>query len=95
MATFDTIETIASRLPYGFEHVLAKPARQGVRPSVFARITSHVADFRERRATFVALTGMTSRELADIGLRRADIRRVFDAEFAAGHENARSAHPGG
>lgn len=38
--------------------------------------------YPERRAVFDQLNAMSERDLADIGLERADLARVFDEEFA-------------
>lgn len=39
-------------------------------------------DYPRRRAVFEQLQAMSDRELADIGLERADLARVFDEDFA-------------
>jgi len=65
------------------------PAAQGWRlVSVFGAIgtflggiVQFLAIYPQRRAVFDQLNGLTDRELADIGLERADIARVFDADF--------------
>lgn len=55
-------------------------ARAASRPAgLFARI----AAFFEREATFDELARMTDRELADIGLARSDVSRVYDPAFLA------------
>lgn len=41
-----------------------------------------LAAYPRRRAVFDQLQGMSDRELADIGLERADLARVFDEDFA-------------
>jgi uncharacterized protein YjiS (DUF1127 family) len=38
-------------------------------------------DYPRRRAVFEQLQAMSDRELADIGLERADLARVFDEDF--------------
>jgi len=43
---------------------------------------TRVAAWRERRAVIDWLAGMPDRELADIGLDRAQIHKVFDPAFA-------------
>lgn len=40
-----------------------------------------VASYPERSRTLHQLAGLTDRELADIGLERSDLGRVFDADF--------------
>ncbi len=39
-------------------------------------------NYPQRRAVFDQLQSMSDRELADIGLERADLARVFDEDFA-------------
>jgi uncharacterized protein YjiS (DUF1127 family) len=41
-----------------------------------------ITTYPERRALFDQLTAMSDRELADIGLTRGDLARVFDADFS-------------
>jgi len=41
--------------------------------------------YPSRRAVFDQLNAMSDRELADIGLERADLARVFDEDFALAH----------
>jgi uncharacterized protein YjiS (DUF1127 family) len=41
-----------------------------------------VASYPERSRTLHQLAGLSDRELADIGLERSDLSRVFDADFA-------------
>lgn len=61
------------------------------RPSGLARLREAVAawmgrlaEVPQRRAVIAELNMLTDRELADIGLRRCDVGRVFDARFASG-----------
>lgn len=89
MTAFSTLETIAARLPHGFDHVMAD--RNAARPSLFGRITGFFSDLRERHATLSALNAMTDRELSDVGLSRRDIPRVFDGGFAQDYERTRLA----
>jgi uncharacterized protein YjiS (DUF1127 family) len=44
-----------------------------------------IARYRERQGVRAELASMTDRELADIGMSRYDISRVFDPEFAREH----------
>jgi uncharacterized protein YjiS (DUF1127 family) len=57
---------------------LAPPKR-----SVFDRLR----EWWQRRQVVAGLAHMTDRELADIGLSRTDLSRVFDPEFAAEHSH--------
>lgn len=45
-----------------------------------------------RQATLAEMGSMSDRELADIGLSRGDLPRVFDAEFVAEHARGRVAY---
>jgi uncharacterized protein YjiS (DUF1127 family) len=47
------------------------------------------ADWRRRQAVMHEMEMLTDRELADIGLARSDLPRVFDPGFAADHERGR------
>jgi uncharacterized protein YjiS (DUF1127 family) len=50
-----------------------------------ARLRETVARYRERQAVQAELHAMTDRELADIGMSRYDISRIFDPDFAQEH----------
>ena len=59
----------------------ARPAT----PGLFARIKLAIAQLTElphRRAVLDELSTLTDRELADIGLNRAELGQVFDRRFA-------------
>lgn len=47
----------------------------------FAAIGQALVTWPERRRTYEELRALTDRELADIGMTRGDIARVFDPEF--------------
>jgi uncharacterized protein YjiS (DUF1127 family) len=53
--------------------------------NAFSRLLRGLADWiaavRERQAVLDQLSGMSDRDLADIGLSRAQIHAVFDPEF--------------
>jgi uncharacterized protein YjiS (DUF1127 family) len=51
-------------------------------------IASFIITYPERRATFEHLNALSDRELADIGLTRGDLARVFDTDFAKAREVA-------
>jgi uncharacterized protein YjiS (DUF1127 family) len=82
------------RLPHYFkdeaEQVVARvPARRGL----FARMAAAVAwliEMPRRRAVLEELATLTDHELADIGLSRVDLNRVFDPAFAAERQRARA-----
>lgn len=54
-----------------------------------ARCVSRLADWQRRREVIAEMVMMSDRELADIGLSRNDIARVFDPSFAADHTRGR------
>jgi uncharacterized protein YjiS (DUF1127 family) len=66
---------------------LAHPAArvQGSRPSslsgLIRRAVSAVTTLPRRRAVIDELSRLTDRELADIGLSRGELKRIFDAGF--------------
>jgi uncharacterized protein YjiS (DUF1127 family) len=53
------------------------------------RAVAAVADWRRRQAVIREMEMLTDRDLADIGLTRSDLPRVFDPEFAADHAHGR------
>jgi uncharacterized protein YjiS (DUF1127 family) len=59
------------------------------RPPTKRSIFTWLHKWRQRRQVAVELTLMTDHELADIGLSRADLSRVFDPDFAANHARDR------
>lgn len=63
------------------------------KPGLSARIAQRVAVFaawKRQLAQAAELNGMTDRELADIGLNRGDLNRVFSAEHQAELRQARA-----
>jgi uncharacterized protein YjiS (DUF1127 family) len=64
---------------------------------VLAAVGTALVSYPERRAAYDHLRTLTDRELADIGLTRGDIGRVFDPEFRmpvrAANTNAVTARP--
>lgn len=48
---------------------------------VLTVVASAVASWPKRRATYESLRSLTDRELADIGIARGDIARVFEPDF--------------
>ena len=69
---------------------VARPGRGGAPARLLRGLASRAAAWRERRATVGALSAMSDRELADIGLGRAQIHDVFGLGFA--REHARPGH---
>ena len=69
------------------EQLPAPPALR--KRSIFARLRA----WQQRRQVAAELTLMTDRELADVGLSRSDLSRVFDPAFAADHARGRDYMP--
>ena len=76
--------TYRSRVVEGTDGTYAEPA-----PSLFQRLTARIAGFAahlrqlpQRQAVINELSILTDRELADIGLSRSELGRVFDPTFA-------------
>ncbi len=70
----------------------ARPAS----PSLFQRIGTLISGLLampRRRAVLDELSSLSDRELADIGLNRTELSRVFDPNFA--HARKRDAAPSG
>lgn len=53
-------------------------------------VVAWIADLPRRRAVLGELEMMSDRELADIGLVRAELPRIFDEDFAAARKAARA-----
>ncbi len=64
--------------------------RRGLRTSLTALSTmvQAVASFPAKRRAYSDLLALSPRELADIGLTRADIPRVFDPDFATARQKS-------
>ena len=72
----------------------AQPAPRGlvrVLADGLASVTSKVRNWVSRQATLSEMDTMSDRELADIGLTRGDVPRVFDADFVSDHARGRVA----
>jgi uncharacterized protein YjiS (DUF1127 family) len=59
-----------------------QPVRKGVLDYVMQAVC-YVRDLPLRHATMLEMADMSDRELADIGIQRNEVERVFDAEFVA------------
>lgn len=57
-----------------------------------AFVVAGVRDWASRQATLSEMDSMSDRELADIGLNRGDLPRVFDADFVTDHARGRVAY---
>ena len=72
------------------------PVVASTRPGLFARIAkvvAYIAAMPRRRAVLNELYSLSAHELADIGLTRAELPMVFDAEFAAARQDRKGANP--
>ncbi len=70
----------------------AQPAPRGLLRAIgdgVAFIAESVKAWAARQTTLSEMSMMSDRELADIGLGRGDVPRVFDADFAADHARGR------
>ena len=65
-----------------------QPQKGGLLAS-FGALLRWVAELPKRRAVLDELGSLSDHELADIGLTRADLPRVFDPEFAADRDAQR------
>lgn len=72
----------------GLEGTVADLRRPGLR-ALFARLTRAAIEYPRRRAVLDELSMLSDRELADVGLDRADLVRVYDPAFAAARHDAR------
>jgi uncharacterized protein YjiS (DUF1127 family) len=94
-----TPDELAFQLPTTMSHYFrdeeadmpqAKPAR----PGLFSRLRSlltWIAETPKRQAVIDELRLLSDHELADIGLNRFELGRVFDPRFAAARDDERSA----
>jgi uncharacterized protein YjiS (DUF1127 family) len=80
--------TLASYAGAGF----TAPEQGAGNPLV--RIVRWFLDLPRRRAVIAELSALSDHELADIGLSRSDLARVFDPAFAAQRSNGASYNPG-
>jgi len=73
----------------------AQPAPRGLLRQIgegLALFSRSIRNWAARQATLSEMGMMSDRELADIGLCRGDVPRVFDSEFAADHARGRFAY---
>lgn len=70
-----------------YEGVQRASVNQGVQQatSFFRRIVNAISAWRQRQEVLREMQMMTDHELADIGLSRGDLARVFDPVFAEDH----------
>ena len=66
----------------GLDAPIEIPGRDGALSRLLRNLATRLAAWRERRAVINELTAMSDRDLADIGLSRAQIHQVFDPEFS-------------
>ncbi len=82
-------EEIALLMPTTLSHYADEPrfVAESTGRSLFSRIKAAITWISEipaRHAVLMELNEMSDRELADIGLQRADLTRVFDVAFKPG-----------
>ena len=73
----------------------ARPSPRGLGRSLadgLAFLVSKVTAWASKQVTLAEMDSMSDRELADIGLNRADVPRVFENEFVADHARGRVAY---
>jgi uncharacterized protein YjiS (DUF1127 family) len=73
----------------------AQPASRGLLRFLgdgLAAVTQTVQTWATKQVTLSEMDMMSERELADIGLNRGDLPRVFDPEFVADHARGRVAY---
>lgn len=58
-------------------------APEQAEPNMFRRALTWLLDLPRRRAVIAELSALSDHELADIGLTRHELSRVFDPAFAA------------
>ncbi len=69
----------------------AEPARkQGGLASSLARAVTWIMELPRRHAVLTELEMMSDRELADIGLGRGELSKVFHSDFASARGKARA-----
>ncbi len=68
----------------GFSAAASAP-RAAAAPGLLRAAIDAVLEWPQRRAVRAELAALTDRELADVGLSRGDLPRVFDAGFASTH----------
>ena len=81
-------EEIALLMPSSLSHYADEPrfdapARQNGLVAAFASAIRWLADLPRRNAVLAELSELSDHELADIGLTRSELGRVFDPEFVA------------
>jgi uncharacterized protein YjiS (DUF1127 family) len=98
MSTRIALDEMAKMMPNSIGHYFTDDAIEtpAARPGLFARIARAVRSIAEapyRRRVMNELYSLSAHELADIGLTRAEVPLVFDADFAASRIGANGSHP--
>jgi uncharacterized protein YjiS (DUF1127 family) len=101
MSTRIAKEDMARMMPNSIGHYfndaeVEMPAVESSRPGLFARIAkavSYVLEIPHRRAVMNELYSLSPHELADIGLTRAELPMVFDADFVASRLGGNRSNP--
>lgn len=81
-----------NRMAHYFEpdQAEAQPEEHRSLFSTLASAFTWLMELPRRRAVLDELSALSDHELADIGLNRSDLSRVFDADFAGSTQPARS-----
>ncbi len=88
-------EEIAILMPNTLSHYADEPrlhdvSNEGGFVSMLSNAVRWLADLPRRRAVLAELNELSEHELADIGLNRSELNRVFDPEFAAQRARSRA-----
>lgn len=68
----------------------AKHASRRTLRTRMASFVAYLSELRQRRAVIAELSMLSDRELADIGLSRVDLPRIFEPAFAAARNEMRA-----
>jgi uncharacterized protein YjiS (DUF1127 family) len=101
MSTRIAKEEMARMMPNSIGHYFKEDAAETPvviqsRPGIFARIANavtYILEIPHRRAVMNELYSLSPHELADIGLTRAELPMVFDADFAASRLGGHRSNP--
>jgi uncharacterized protein YjiS (DUF1127 family) len=101
MSTHIALEEMTRMMPNSVGHYFndaeaETPVVASTRPGLFARIAklvAYVMEIPHRRAVLNELYSLSPHELADIGLTRAELPMVFDADFVASRLGGNRSNP--
>lgn len=98
MSTRIALEEMTRMMPNSIGHYFKDETSETTtaRPGLLARIgraVRYIVDMPHRRRVMNELYSLSAHELADIGLTRAEVPLVFDADFAASRIGANGSNP--